>query len=113
MQNGWQDTTSSNRLGWRQRAAIMDGEEIFAVDYEICSRCRLGWVEDPYTDPSCQRSGLARAGLAAVRASHPGLEWHTLGGHFAEAKAFWTAAAEGVPGGYSRRKVCAHVTIGG
>jgi hypothetical protein len=111
VQTGWQDTTSSNRPGWRQRAAILDGAEVFAVDYEICGRCRMGWVEDPYTDPSCQRSGLARAGLAAVRAKYPGLEWHTLGGHFVEAQAFWTVAA--VPGGYIRRKVCPHITIGG
>lgn len=62
--------------------------------------CGLGWVEEPHTDPPYQRHGLARAGLAAVRRDHPGLQWHTLGGHFADARAFWSAAATDVPGGY-------------
>jgi hypothetical protein len=45
----WQDTVSANRLGWRQRAANLNGELAFAVTYQLCHRCRLGWVEQPYT----------------------------------------------------------------
>jgi hypothetical protein len=118
----WEDTVSSERPGWRTRAATLHGfpaigrerEECpFAVDYQICRRCRLGWVEQPYTPPPYQRRGLAAAGLAALRAEHPGLSWHTLGGHIDGSPAFWTRAGAGVPGGYQPRGVCGHVTAGG
>jgi hypothetical protein len=62
----WQDTISGERRGWRQRAAYLDGHEVFAVDYQVCRRCRLGWVEQPYTVERYQRCGLASAGLAAL-----------------------------------------------
>lgn len=109
----WQDTPSAERAGWRERAANLHGEVAFAVDYEVCRRCRLGWVEQPFTLPQYQRCGLAAAGLAALRAEHPGLSWHTLGGHFRDSEPFWTAAGAGVPGGYQRHGVCPHVTVGG
>src|SRR5262245_7879471 len=109
----WRDTLSGERTGWRERAANLDGDTVFAVDYEICRRCRLGWVEQPYTEPDYQRCGLASAGLAALRAEHPGLSWHTLGGHFPDSEAFWTAVGAGVSGGYQQRQVCPHVTPGG
>jgi hypothetical protein len=108
----WQDTMSGERPSWRERAANLDGQTVFAVDYQICRRCRLGWVEQPYTDPSCQRCGLASAGLAALRTEHPGLSWHTLGGHFSDSQAFWTAVGAGVPGGYEQRRLCPHVRPG-
>jgi hypothetical protein len=108
----WRDTRSANRLGWRERAAYLDGNQVFAVDYETCHQCRLGWVEEPYTDPEFQRCGLAAAALAALRHENPGLEWHTLGGHFRETEPFWAAAGEGVPGGYAERGVCSHRKIG-
>jgi hypothetical protein len=73
---------------------------VFAVDYQICRHCQLGWVEQPYTDPPYQRCGLASAGLAALRAEHPDLGWHTLGGHFPDSQAFWTTVGTGVPGSY-------------
>jgi hypothetical protein len=81
---------------------------VFAVDYLICRRCWLGWVEQPHTDPQYQRCGLASAGLAALRADHPGLSWHTLGGHFSDSRPFWTAVGPGVPGGSQQRQFCAH-----
>jgi hypothetical protein len=108
----WQDTISAERPGWRQRAANLDGDDAFAVDYQICRRCRLGWVEQPYTLPQYQRCGLASAGLAALRAEHPDLSWHTLGGHFRDSEPFWTAAGKGVPGGYQQRDACTHLTTG-
>lgn len=108
----WQDTISGERAGWRQRAANLDGEVVFAVDYQICRRCRLGWVEQPHTDPPYQRCGLAAAGLAALRAEHPGLSWHTLGGHFRDSQAFWAAVGSYVPGGYQQRDLCPHVSAG-
>ena len=109
----WQDTISGERIGWRQRAANLDGEWVFAVDYQVCRRCRLGWVEQPYTMPEYQRCGLAAAGLAALRSEHPGLAWHTLGGHLGESRAFWAAVGTGVEGGYRQRAVCRHVSAGG
>lgn len=109
----WQDTISAERAGWRQRAATLDGDFAFAVDYEICRRCRLGWVEQPHTLPRYQRCGLAAAGLAALRAEYPGLGWHTLGGHFQDSRPFWAKVGAGVPGGYQQRGVCPHVTRGG
>ncbi|HEU5472724.1 MAG TPA: hypothetical protein VFV67_18915 [Actinophytocola sp.] len=105
----WQDTPSHERQGWLERAAKLDGEIVFAVDYQICDRCRCGWVEQPYTEPEYQRCGLASAGLAALRAEHPGLSWHTLGGHFRDSEAFWTAVGTGIPGGYQQRLPCPHI----
>ncbi|WP_439681215.1 hypothetical protein [Embleya sp. MST-111070] len=66
-------------------------------------------VEQPYTDPSYQRCGLASAGLVALRTEHPGLNWHTLGGHFRDSEPFWTAVGTAVAGGYSQRKPCRHI----
>jgi hypothetical protein len=100
---------SSERPGWRERAANLDDQTVFAVDYQICRLCQLGWVEQPYTDPSYQRCGLASAGLAALRTEHPELSWHTLGGHFPDSQAFWTAAGTGVSGGYEQRQLCPHI----
>jgi hypothetical protein len=108
----WQDTMSGERPGWRERTATLDGDTVFAVDYQICHRCRLGWVEQPYTDPPYQRCGLASAGLAALRTEHPGLSWHTLGGHFADSQAFWAAVGASVPGGYAQRHLCPHIRPG-
>lgn len=108
----WQDTLSPNRAGWRQRAANLAGEYAFSVDYQICSACRLAWVEEPYTLPDYQRCGLASAGLAALRLEYAGSSWHTLGGHFAESKPFWAAVGNSVPGGYEHRSLCPHVSSG-
>jgi len=109
----WQDTISGERPGWRQRAANdaedLDGDFAFAVDYRICRRCAVGWVDNPYTREDLQRGGLAAAGLAALRGEHPGLSWHTLGGHFSDSQQFWAAAGAGVPGGYQQRKPCEHL----
>lgn len=108
----WQDTVSPERARWRQRAANLGGEPVFAVDYRVCRRCGLGWVEQPHTEPGLQRCGLASAGLAALRAEFPGLSWHTLGGHFRDSMAFWAAVGAGVPGGYRQRATCPHVDPG-
>lgn len=105
----WQDTISAERPGWRQRAAYLDGAMVFAVEYQVCHRCGLGWVEQPYTNPSYQRCGLATAGLAAIRADHPGLQWYTLGGHLGDSQPFWATAGTAVPGGYRQGPLCPHV----
>ncbi len=121
----WQDTVSAERPGWRTRAAnvprqmahdagfVFDDDFVFTVDYQICRRCRLGWVEQPYTQPAFQRRGVARAGLARLRAEYPGFAWHTLGGHINGSPPFWDAVGAGVTGGYRPRAVCQHVTAGG
>lgn len=108
----WQDTISGERTGWRQRTAWLGGEEVFGVDYQICRRCRLGWVEQPYTDEEYQRCGLASAALRALRIEHPGLSWHTLGGHFRDSEPFWSVVGINVPGGYEQREVCPHRRAG-
>ncbi|GAB2509313.1 hypothetical protein GCM10026982_39530 [Nocardiopsis aegyptia] len=109
----WQDTVSPERTGWRQRAANLHGESIFAVDYRICRRSRTGWVEQPHTWPQYQRCGLAGAGLSALRAEHPGLAWHTLGGHLRDSRPFWDAVGTTVPGGYKKRPLCSHIKANG
>jgi hypothetical protein len=109
VRTGWHDTTSDERPGWRERAAYIDGEPAFAVDYQLCRRCRLGWVEQPYTDPLYQRCGLASSALTALRAEHPGLSWHTLGGHLTESQPFWTAVGASAAGTYQQRQLCAHL----
>ncbi|GGM63300.1 hypothetical protein GCM10011608_55700 [Micromonospora sonchi] len=119
----WQDTVSNERIGWRMRAANLRGhapdnasvrdEFVFAVDYQICHRCRIGWVEQPHTLPAYRRCGLAAAGLAALRRENPCYAWHTLGGHIDGSSAFWDTIGADIPGGYRPRRVCEHVTAGG
>jgi|SRR5215467_1043566 len=104
----WQDNPSVRGMNWRERAAYLDGKPAFGVDYQICRRCQVGWVEEPHTEERYERSGLAAAGLAALRAEHPGLAWHTAGNHMPNSEPFWQAVAVGVPGGYQRREICAH-----
>lgn len=59
-----------------------------------------------------QRCGLATVGLEALCHEHPGLSWHTLGGHFQDSRSFWAAAGAGVPGSYQQRETCPHVPEG-
>jgi hypothetical protein len=108
---GWQDTVAPERHGWRCRAAVLDGDTVFSADYRLCARCRIGWVEQPATSPPYLRLGLANAGLAALRTEHPGLAWHTLGGHFTDARPFWAAVGAEVPGGYAQRSLCEHLSL--
>jgi hypothetical protein len=109
----WQDTVCSERDGWRtRRANLPDEPSVFAVDYVICRRCGLGWVEGPSTHPDYQRCGLAGAGLAALRDEYPGIGWYTLGGHFIESRPFWSTVSTGVPGGYEQQSLCAHTPLG-
>ncbi|GAB2606408.1 hypothetical protein GCM10027168_44100 [Streptomyces capparidis] len=109
----WQDTVAVERDGWRLRAANLEGEDhVFSVEYRVCRRCRLGWVEQPWTPEPYRRCGLASAGLVALRREYPGLSWHTLGGHSHDSRGFWTAVGAGVPGGYQQREVCPHVPSG-
>ncbi|MFF8432209.1 hypothetical protein ACF07Y_45195 [Streptomyces sp. NPDC016566] len=106
----WQDTPSAERPGWRERAANLADD--VAVDYTTCAHCRLGWVEQPYTLEKYQQCGLATAGLEALRLEHPGLSWHTGGGHFQDSRAFWAAVGTGVPGSYQQRDTCPHLPEG-
>lgn len=92
------------------RRGFIDGAEVFGVDYQICRRCRLGWVEEPYTEPRYQRHGIAVTALAALRVENPGIAWHTAGGHLAGE--FWQAAGDGISGAYRQRGPCAHVALG-
>ncbi|MFJ2008373.1 hypothetical protein [Streptomyces chartreusis] len=105
-------TRARNGERHRDRAANLNSDVAFAVDYTFCAACRLGWVEWPYTMEKYQRCGLATAALEALRLEHPGLSWHTLGGHFQDSRAFWTAVGTGVPGSYQQRETCPHVPEG-
>ncbi|MFJ3827808.1 hypothetical protein ACIPWI_07535 [Streptomyces sp. NPDC090046] len=98
----WQDAPSPLRSGWRERAANLDGECVFSIDYRVCSQCQLAWVEEPYTVPEYQGCGLASAGLTALRDEYGDVSSHTLGGHLRDAEAFWIAVGCGVPGGYRK-----------
>jgi len=108
----WQDTDCWERRGWRTRAADLNGQPAFSVDYRVCRRCGLGWVEWPDTLRPYRRCGLASAGLTELRAKYPDLAWHTLGGHIGDSAAFWDAIGADVPGGYRQREPCPHVTRG-
>jgi hypothetical protein len=44
----WQDTISTERVGWRQRAANLDGVFAFAVDYQVCLAGWVGWSNPPH-----------------------------------------------------------------
>jgi hypothetical protein len=108
----WQDDSSYERPGWYARGAYVAGssEPVFEIDYEVCQRCGIGWVEQPYTLPAFQRRGLASAGLASLRRDHPeAVAWHTLGGHLRDSRRLWDTAGAGVLGGYRQRGLCQHV----
>lgn len=105
----WQDTGSAEQDGWRRRAATLNDELVFTVDYLVCRLCSVGWVEQPHTVPRFRHCGLARAGLAALRSDNPGLAWHTMGEHISDSQEFWNSVGEGVPGGYRQRPLCAHL----
>lgn len=68
----------TERADWRPRAAYLDhtDEPVFEIDYQICRRYRLGWVELPFTLPAFQRRGLAAVALVALREEHPGVLAH-------------------------------------
>ncbi|MEY9842378.1 hypothetical protein [Streptacidiphilus sp. EB103A] len=102
----WQDTGSGDRPNWRMRAPVIGDDFAFQVNYQVCRRCRLGWLDWPYTEPRYERCGLASAGLASLRADHRGVSWHTLGGHARDARPFWAAVGAGVAGGYEQRELC-------
>jgi hypothetical protein len=106
----WRDTPAYGRPQWRERAAYLGEEEVFAVDYIVCARCSTGWVEAPYTHDDYTRCGLATAGLAAIRSDYPQFTWHTAGGHFRDSEAFWSANGHDVPGAYEQRPRCAHLS---
>lgn len=108
----WRDIPCWERSGWRTRQAYLDDKDVFSVDYRTCFRCHLGWVEWPFTFPQYQRCGLASAGLAALRDEHPGLSWHTLGGHERPSRPFWDAVGANVAGQYRQRELCPHVSAG-
>jgi hypothetical protein len=80
------------------------------VDYRVCRRCRLGWVECPWTVPATSGVGVAAAGLPVIPGEHPGVAWHTLGGHYPSSQRFWSAVGADVAGGYEQRSLCPHVT---
>jgi hypothetical protein len=100
---------SFEREGWRERIGVLGDDDVFAVQYRVCRRCCLAWVEYPYTDPRFRRAGLASAGLAALRVEHAGVSWHTLGGHGQDSRGFWNRVGAEVPGGYRQRKRCTHL----
>lgn len=97
------------RTGWRIRAGYVRSKLAFEVEYVVCDLCGIGWVESPLSYEGYKRCGLASAALRSLRRAHPGLEWHTGGGHFRESVPFWDAVGIDVPGGYSQQDRCLHV----
>ncbi|NJC70830.1 hypothetical protein HC031_14050 [Planosporangium thailandense] len=105
----WQDTVSGRYFGWRCRQASLNGEFAFAVEYVICRKCSLGWVDKPYAVEKYQRNGIASAALRALRIENRELAWHTGSGHMRDSRPFWRAVGDSVPGGYEHRVFCEHV----
>ncbi len=86
----WQDTVSNERIGWRMRAANLRAHDpddasvrdefVFEVDYQLCRRCRIGWVEQPHTLPAYRRRGLAAAGSRRCAGKTPATPGTRSGG---------------------------------
>jgi hypothetical protein len=91
------------------RAAYIDSDVAFEVEYVVCHECLIGWVEWPYSHPGYERQCLASTALECLRRTYPGLEWHTTGDHINNSEPFWTSAGGGVPGGYIQQDSCHHV----
>jgi hypothetical protein len=47
----WLDRPAGHyeRTGWRIRAAYVGSDLAFEVEYVVCDRCEIGWVESPYS----------------------------------------------------------------
>ena len=60
--SGWWDTASQERPGWRERAAHLDADIVFSIDYRSCRRCGLG----------LGRAALHRPALPALRTGQSG-----------------------------------------
>ncbi|MFD8325200.1 hypothetical protein [Streptomyces lydicus] len=107
----WVDRPAGHyeREGWRIRAAYVGSDLAFQIEYVVCEPCEIGWVESPYSSEGYTRCGLASAALRSLRHDYPGVQWHTAGGHFREAKPFWNSVSVNVPGGYTQRERCHHV----
>lgn len=103
----WRDVETGRAPGWRQLTVLLGDEVLFEVDYRVCRRCRLGWIDHPATCDPYQRLGLASAALAVLRQDYPGLSWATGGGH-GLAPVFWMKVGFDVPGGYASRADCQH-----
>jgi hypothetical protein len=43
----WRDSKPGRELGWRQLTVLLGDEVLLEVDYRVCRRCRLGWVDHP------------------------------------------------------------------
>lgn len=110
---GWWATASTELPGWRERAAhLTTSQPVFAVDYQLCRRCGLAWVEQPCAEPRYQRCGPASAAFAALRTEHPRPELAHPGSHLTESRAFWPTVGADVVGGYRQRHLCPHVRPG-
>jgi hypothetical protein len=81
----------------------LGGDDASGIDYNLCLRCRAGWVEQSFTCPPYQRCGLASAALAQLGTEHPGYAWYTLGEHEHPARQFWNEVGAAVPGGQASR----------
>jgi hypothetical protein len=78
------------------------------VDFQICRPCKLGWVEQPYTDRRISGADSPQRPCAPCASSILVLAGTILGGHFRDSEPFWSAVGINVPGGYEQRKVCPH-----
>lgn len=69
------------RTGWRIRAAYVRSNLASEVQYVVCDPRKIVWVEAHHSYEDYKRYGLASAALQSLRQVHPGVRWHTGGGH--------------------------------
>jgi hypothetical protein len=78
------------------------------LDYRICRRCKLGWIESPYTPPRYQRCGLASAAWPRCDVSIlccRGTPWAATSAHHARSELGWAPVQDG----YQQRPMCPRV----
>lgn len=81
--------------------------EIGILEYQICDRCRLGFVAKISIDVEFHGQGLGTRAIELARLQAPGYRWFTSG-QDRPAKTFWERIARRTGDGYFEEKEWLH-----
>jgi GNAT superfamily N-acetyltransferase len=94
-----------------QVTMLIGGQDIGHVVFQVCSRCKVGYigkmsVYDPY-----QGCGIGTQALASLRKKFPGYRWSTSS-QYTTARTFWQRTSRAAGGGYeAAADPCEHIKL--